>query len=324
MSENNLGDYMLSFRQRIDRPELKYFSNLERTAFVDIETTGLSAKSPCYLIGLLFEEDGELFIEQLFSENPNEEIEILKAFSKKIEGIETLVSFNGDMFDIPFLKKRAKEKNLPFEIPCKSLDILKLIRPHKSELGVENLKLKTLEKYAGVIREDRYGGGELIPIYFRYVREKSEELRDILLLHNFEDIKNMLCLDKILSGLFKKDVYDFQINSVSSDDDGILKITGDFSVPTGDLFHTEGEDIISVSGHSLLAKIKLEEKKFAQRTALCIEKSEKSYLSELIIKNPPFLPDNLMVYTLDGEINRILIKETVRLLLKAAEGRSLI
>lgn len=323
MSEYNLGDYMLSFKQRIDRPELKYFSNLECTAFFDIETTGLSAKSQCYLIGFLFEEYGELFIEQFFSENPNEEIEILKAFSERIERIETLVSFNGDMFDIPFLKKRAREKNLPFEIPCKSLDILKLIRPHKSELGVENLKLKTLEKYAGVIREDKYGGGELIPIYFRYVRERSEELRDILLLHNFEDIKNMLCLDKILSGLFKKDIYDFQINSVLPLD-GVLKITGDFSVPTGDLFHTEGEDIISVSGHSLLAKIKLEEKKFAQRTALCIEKSEKSYLSELIIKNPPFLPDNLMVYTLDGKINRILIKETVRLLLKAAEGRLLI
>jgi hypothetical protein len=51
-----------------------------------------------------------------------------------------------------------------------------------------------LEVFFGLDREDMYSGGELISIYHEYLKKKDETLKDILLLHNFEDIKGMLTL----------------------------------------------------------------------------------------------------------------------------------
>ena len=75
--------------------------------FIDIETTGLSPRnSEIYMIGLSYCENDSWRIVQLFAEGPAEEGHILKMFAKNFSGHSKVINFNGDRFDLPFLKSK--------------------------------------------------------------------------------------------------------------------------------------------------------------------------------------------------------------------------
>ncbi len=86
--------------------------------------------------------------------------------------------------------------------PHKSIDFLSIIRPFRKTLGLDNIKLKTVEKYFAYDREDPFTGKELIDLYGRWLETKEKPLFKTLLLHNYEDL---LGLAKVLSqmNLFK-------------------------------------------------------------------------------------------------------------------------
>jgi uncharacterized protein YprB with RNaseH-like and TPR domain len=91
---------------RIDYP-LDRLSSPDRILFLDIETTGLSpANAELFLIGAASYTHAGLHIIQYFAEEPGEEKAILEAFSELIRDYDTLITFNGNKFDIPFLEKR--------------------------------------------------------------------------------------------------------------------------------------------------------------------------------------------------------------------------
>ena len=165
----------------------------EEILFLDIETTGLSAKTASlYMIGVAYFEKGHWRSCQLLAEDPSLEAELLREFISFVKDFKVLVHFNGNRFDIPFLENRI-EKYL-FESPLKnmdSFDIYKKIAPYKNLLGLPDCKQKTIELYLGIDREDQYDGGKLIPVYQRYTQEKSSEDLRLLLLHNEEDIKGL-------------------------------------------------------------------------------------------------------------------------------------
>ncbi|MBR2531105.1 MAG: ribonuclease H-like domain-containing protein [Lachnospiraceae bacterium] len=186
----------------------------ERIVFFDIETTGLRAgKASIYLIGTVSWEGGQWILRQFFAENLFEEEEVLAAFfsllnEKKRLGRVFLVSYNGDGFDIPFIRSCIQQYHLPYEFTgTYSIDLLKKVRPVKGLLGLDDCRLKTVERFCGVCREDRYSGGELIYVYEEYMRLKSldpescestplntrlrDRLLETLLLHNAEDIMDM-------------------------------------------------------------------------------------------------------------------------------------
>ncbi|MBO7375233.1 MAG: ribonuclease H-like domain-containing protein, partial [Lachnospiraceae bacterium] len=85
-----------------------------------------------------------------------------------------------------------------------NIDLYKLIRPYKALFGLENLKQKTIERFMGIDREDKYTGGELIKDYGLFLRAKHDKLPeaqvlyDRLILHNEEDILGMLELSRII------------------------------------------------------------------------------------------------------------------------------
>ena len=190
---------------------------LDQLLFVDIETTGFSAKTArIYLIGAAcFSslKDGETppdswRIIQWFAEDFSEEQELLEAFFRFASGFTHLVHFNGNQFDLPFIRKRCELLGVQYPFDSFSgTDIYKRVTPFKTLLQLKNCKQKSVEDFLGLHREDTYNGGQLIAVYEGFVRSRRagaseevlEEFTRPILLHNFEDMQGMLEILPILS-----------------------------------------------------------------------------------------------------------------------------
>lgn len=183
-----------------------YFGD-KKVCMFDIETTGLSPDySFTYIIGInIF--DGETWqIIQLFNDDGTSEPEMIRVFQEFIKDYDVLVEFNGDRFDIPYIKKRMAHINRKYSISLKdnfdevtSFDLMKCIRPLKFALGLPNIKQKTIEKYFGINRLDMYNGGQLIEVYLDYLSTQSQKNRKLVLRHNRDDMEGMILLGGILS-----------------------------------------------------------------------------------------------------------------------------
>lgn len=166
----------------------------EDAVFFDIETTGLSSHSAMlYLLGVLFRKEGRVHMIQWFAESFSDEQAILKAFFDFISGYTTLVSFNGENFDLRFLKKTAEQYHLAHSLDEKtSVDLYKRIRKTGKLTRITSFKLKQIEAYLGISREDKYTGLELISVYNSYQKKPSKEKLRLLLQHNSDDIEGLI------------------------------------------------------------------------------------------------------------------------------------
>lgn len=176
----------------------------DNTLFFDIETTGFSAKiTSVYLIGAAYICDSsdtftEYEIIQWFCDSPADEAIVIAEFFEFMKNFKTLVHYNGEGFDMPYLLYKCKAYNLPYSFDnIDSIDLLKRTRKMEKFLKLENLKQKTIEKFLSVSRDDKYSGGELINIYHDYVKTNSSQDRDLLMLHNFDDVCNLIQISAI-------------------------------------------------------------------------------------------------------------------------------
>ena len=171
----------------------------ERVLFWDIETTGFSRKyDSIYLMGYFYWEGRRPMIEQHLASSTADELALLESFLQKMDDYELLVTFNGDAFDIPFVRERLRVMRIPGELrPFSSLDLYKLYRPYASFFRWDSCKLKALERFLGIDREDLMDGGELIEVFYEYSRTDNKGLEKMLLLHNYEDILNLPVLLRI-------------------------------------------------------------------------------------------------------------------------------
>lgn len=173
----------------------------EDCIFFDIETTGFSPKtSNIYLIGCLYKKDTCLIVEQFFAETKAEEKEILEKFLELLDTYKTIISFNGIGFDLPFIKAKCDTYGIHEHFDnFQYIDIFKDISSIKSLLKLPNYKQKTIESFLDIHRNDRFSGGELIPMYEEYTETQSPHAEELLLLHNFEDVIGMLDLLPVLT-----------------------------------------------------------------------------------------------------------------------------
>jgi hypothetical protein len=177
-----------------------------QTMFIDIETTGLHARSSnLYLIGCIYYDCEKEPVTwrsiQWFATNYDDEINVLNAFVEFAGKYKYLIHFNGNSFDIPYLKAKMEQHNIDFSFDNYiGIDIFRRISPYKSFLKLPDCKQKTIENVVSdTAREDKYSGGELIEIYHEYVLDHDEEKERLLLLHNEEDIKGMLEIVSVMA-----------------------------------------------------------------------------------------------------------------------------
>ena len=170
-------------------PESVYFKGF-RPAVIDIETTGLSpGRDFIYLIGVLTEEEGEGVITQFLAENRSDEKALLQAFEAFISDYDLLLNYNGRAFDIPFINKRAKKHGTGLDLDTRlSLDYLRIFRESYIKEMLPDLKLKTVEKLAGVFRNDVFSGKECIDLYKKFSAKGDRTAGRQVLLHNYEDL----------------------------------------------------------------------------------------------------------------------------------------
>lgn len=180
---------------------LERIAPLGEILFLDIETTGFTAKSSClYLIGAAYYVSGCWHIQQWFAEKYEEEKAILEAFFSFASSYTHLFHFNGNNFDLPYLLQKCAQYGLPYPFEeLDGVDLYRRIAPYKFFLSLANCKQKTLEAFLGIRRQDTCNGGELIGVYQRYVEQPDDEGRRMLLLHNSDDMKGMLMLTPLLA-----------------------------------------------------------------------------------------------------------------------------
>lgn len=175
----------------------------EKSIFFDIETTGFSpVNSQLYMIGCARKSGKYICIDQFFAETVSDEKLILCAFLEILKAYDTIISFNGIGFDIPFIKAKCDQYELEEHFKdFNYLDIFKSVSELKFLLQLPNYKQKTIEAFLNLSRDDKATGGELINVYLDYQKNPSKEAYALLSLHNYEDVLHMIDLLPVLAYL---------------------------------------------------------------------------------------------------------------------------
>ena len=94
---------------------LERIAPLDKLLFIDIETTGFTAKSSSlYMIGAAYNYDGCWHIKQWFAKNYDEERALLTDFFSFAADYTHLIHFNGNNFDLPYLLQKCEIQQLPY------------------------------------------------------------------------------------------------------------------------------------------------------------------------------------------------------------------
>jgi uncharacterized protein len=165
--------------------------------YIDIETLGFNRNSDIiYLLGILeVTDENQLQLDQFLCQKLSDEYELLYTLNARLNEDDILIHFNGDSFDLPFIKSRMALYGITEKLSsCVSIDYLKLLRPFKKIFKTDNFKLKTLEKIALYTRADTYTGGDLIPLYNAYI-QGNKLLERSFLEHNQDDLLGLFHLN---------------------------------------------------------------------------------------------------------------------------------
>ena len=151
---------------------------------LDIETTGLdSNRDSLVVLGLIYFNMDKFYIDQYFAKNDNEEVKLLKIYKEKIKD-KKLITYNGDIFDLPFLNIRLIKNNLDPVFPDNK-DIYKIIKSKRKLIEFESMKLSNIEKRFGIKRND--------PSRYKVISKLNSEIQNRnnpwpILIHNKNDL----------------------------------------------------------------------------------------------------------------------------------------
>jgi hypothetical protein len=152
-------------------------------AYLDIETTFAGAIS---VIGIYRPDTGTT---QLVGGGVHD-LNLYRA----LEGVSTLVTFNGSSFDLPVIRKRLLA-DLKAEFAHR--DLLYVCRRRGLRGG-----LKLVEQRLGIARETAgISGWDAPRLWSRYETRADEAALATLLAYNYEDVVNLALLEAVLDAV---------------------------------------------------------------------------------------------------------------------------
>lgn len=221
---------------------------------LDIETSGVSRiNSKVLVIGIL-SSDGE-FVQYAITDE-NEEKALLSSISKMLDG-KHIITFNGDIFDIPFIKSRMAFYGLePFTEEA-SFDIRKYLIKNKYITDIEKFSLKELEIYHNIKRFEEFELDSDVEFY-TFDEFKNENFEKVLLHNKYDVINTNALLDLVDRIEESKNIYlngsTIKIDSIFHDKN-IMEVNGNISPKIMDYF-LEGHNFsLSISNSSFELKL---------------------------------------------------------------------
>ena len=183
---------------------------MSRSLFFDTETTGLAGGSGTYafLVGIGYFEKGELVTEQLLMRDHGDEPALLSHLSKRLEGKNSLVSFNGRSFDAQLLSTRYQmhRRQAPFA-DLAHLDLLHLCRRLWRWSRLPDCRLETLEtRVLGAPRHQDVPGWMIPDMFFDFLRDRNPVPLKGVIEHNRRDLIAMVALCSHLGSLLNHEV----------------------------------------------------------------------------------------------------------------------
>ncbi|MEW6036296.1 MAG: ribonuclease H-like domain-containing protein [Candidatus Micrarchaeota archaeon] len=155
------------------------FPHFRRVAYLDIETTGLAPETDYVTVIGVF--DGSRTHSYVHGQNLDE-------FQDDMKKYDLIVTFNGSLFDIPFLRKhigglRLSRLHVDLRFVLASLDV--------------RGGLKKIEQKFGLEREDDLKGltgYDAVKLWQAYIKRNDNDALDKLVRYNSADISNLKVL----------------------------------------------------------------------------------------------------------------------------------
>lgn len=191
-----------------------YGKNLKKDeCILDIETTGLDPKiDKLVVLGLIYfnYEKNKFYIDQYFSKNDEEENRLLQIYKEKIKD-KKLITYNGEIFDLPFLNIRLIENKLDLVFP-ENIDLYKFIKSKRKLIEFESMKLSDIEKIVGIERND--------PSRYKVISKLDEKIKNRnnpwpILIHNKNDLiatEAISNLDDLINDKLSFEISDYKIH----------------------------------------------------------------------------------------------------------------
>ncbi len=160
-----------------------------RIGFLDIETTGLYSTQPLFLIGIMrCREDGAMLVRQFLARTYDEELAVLLAAQRELEGLGAVATYNGRRFDLPYIRDRMAYHGISFEAAHFHVDLLRVVR-RAFRGALPDFRLVTVASF--LFGYERHGDipSALIPeAYHEFVRTRNPALVRPILEHNAMDL----------------------------------------------------------------------------------------------------------------------------------------
>jgi uncharacterized protein YprB with RNaseH-like and TPR domain len=176
-------------------------------SFLDIESSGLSGQqgSVPFMVGIATWDAGGLLAEVITMHKPADERGALLLVASLLETVDAVVTFNGHVFDLPFLRHRFAAHELDASVlDLPHIDAYRVARKALTgRKGRGAFKLTQLEEdLLGIVREGDIPGSEAPPRWFQTQRDGEVERLLPLLEHNQHDI---VTLPALLCALLAED-----------------------------------------------------------------------------------------------------------------------
>lgn len=177
--------------------------DLSSSVFLDLETTGLAGGTGTipFLVGLGYFKDRRFRVTQFFLSDMGEEESFITAVADFFREMrfESVVTYNGKVFDVPLMETRFALCRKPF--PLAGRPHLDFLYPARIlwKRKYESCRLFNLaQQLIQAPRDEDIPGGEIPLRYFQYVRSGDYSLIEPIIYHNQEDLLSLLAV--VISG----------------------------------------------------------------------------------------------------------------------------